>query len=108
MAPMSFSSMRSWEEQRLPKLFEIGKYSVYFWSNEKHEPVHIHVSEGRAAANATKIWLTRSGGFIVSHNKGNIPQRELNSLLELLLVHYFYIISEWKRHFSTDTITFYC
>jgi hypothetical protein len=40
----------------MPQLFKIGPYSIYFWSNESNplEPVHVHISEGRATANATK------------------------------------------------------
>lgn len=42
----------------MPQIFRIGSYLVYFWSNENDplEPVHVHISEGRASANATKIW----------------------------------------------------
>lgn len=91
----------------MPKLFKIGKYSIFFWSNEAGEPIHVHISEGNASNNATKIWLTRKGGFVVAHNKSNIPKNELNVLLDLLLVHYFYICSEWTKHFKED-IKFYC
>jgi hypothetical protein len=57
--------------------------------------------------NATKIWLTQNGGFVVAHNKSKISQHELNTVLDFLSVHYFYICSEWKRFFKTD-IKFYC
>lgn len=92
----------------MPKLFKIGKYYVFFWSNENNEPIHIHVSEGGAKQNATKIWLTRNGGFVVAHNKSQISQRDINMILDLLSVHFFYICSEWKKHFNTDEIKFYC
>ena len=41
----------------MPQIFRIGPYIVYFWSNESDplEPVHVHIAEGRATANATKI-----------------------------------------------------
>lgn len=34
-----------------------------FWSNENSplEPVHVHIAEGRASANATKLWITSTG-----------------------------------------------
>lgn len=40
----------------MPKLFSVGPYSIYFWSNENDplEPIHVHISEGRATKNATK------------------------------------------------------
>lgn len=34
------------EEFRLPKLFMVSGYTVYFWSNENGEPIHVHVSKG--------------------------------------------------------------
>lgn len=44
----------------MPQIFRIGPYIVYFWSNDSTplEPVHVHIAEGRAIANATKIWIT--------------------------------------------------
>lgn len=41
----------------MPKIFKIGNYTVYFWSNEgiQPEPIHVHVTEGRPTSNATKI-----------------------------------------------------
>ncbi len=40
----------------MPQIFRIGSYIVYFWSNEgiPLEPVHVHIAEGRASANAPK------------------------------------------------------
>ena len=52
----------------MPQIFRIGPYIVYFWSNEEGEPIHVHVSKGRPTPNATKIWLTRTGGCIVASN----------------------------------------
>lgn len=47
----------------MPQELKIGPYSVYFWSNESDplEPVHVHISEGQATPNATKIWITSTG-----------------------------------------------
>ena len=41
----------------MPSLFRIGKYIIYFWSNENDEPIHVHIGEKRPTANATKVWL---------------------------------------------------
>ena len=60
----------------MPQIFKIGPYIVYFWSNENDplEPVHVHIAEGRASANATKLWITSAGrqkvkNFLVSLRK---------------------------------------
>lgn len=41
----------------MPQILRIGPYSIYFWSNEGDplEPIHVHVSEGRASATATNM-----------------------------------------------------
>ena len=41
-----------------------GKVKVYIEKpveGEPLEPVHVHLAEGTPAANATKIWITKSG-----------------------------------------------
>lgn len=47
----------------MPQIFRIGPYIVYFWSNEGMplEPIHVHIAQGRASGNATKIWITSTG-----------------------------------------------
>ena len=50
------------EDYKLPNLFTIFGYKVYFWSNENNEPIHVHISKGSPSPNAAKIWLTSKGG----------------------------------------------
>ena len=71
-------------ESILPKLFTVSGYTVYFWSNENGEPIHVHVSKGKPTPNATKIWLTRSGGCILASNGSKISNKQLNELLIFL------------------------
>ena len=92
----------------MPKLFMVSGYVVYFWSDEAGEPIHVHISKGRPMPNATKIWLTKAGGCIVANNRSQIPQKELNELLEFISAQFFLICSKWKQHFVTDIIEFYC
>ncbi len=92
----------------MPSLFTVGSYTVFFWSNENNEPIHVHVTKGKPTANSTKIWLTKNGGCIVANNKERIPAKELNELLEIIQAQYFLICIKWKNHFKTDTISFYC
>ncbi len=54
---------------RLPSIFTVGSYKVFFWFNENNE---------------------------------------LNELLKIIQAQYFLICAEWKRHFKTDDIRFYC
>jgi len=51
---------------------------------------------------------TTSGGCILSNNKSNIPSKDLGEILETIVNNYFYIISEWKKHFPEEEVNFYC
>ena len=83
-------------------------YKIYFLSNENQEPIHVHISKGIPVPNATKVWLTKSGGCILVNNNSKISSKELSEILETISDNYFIIIAEWKRHFPNDEIKFYC
>ena len=91
----------------MPSIFEICGYKIYFWSNENNEPIHVHVSKGKPTQNSTKIWLTKSGGCILSNNS-KIPNNDLNVLLDAITSNYFFIVSYWKKFYEIDEIKFYC
>lgn len=92
----------------MPNLFKIGRYYVFFWSNENNEPIHVHVCAGVPNANSTKIWLTAAGGCFLANNASRIPAHELNDILDVIAANYFLICSKWKEHFCCDHISFYC
>jgi len=92
----------------LPRLYKFGQYNIFFWSNENDEPIHVHVCVGNATTNAAKIWLTARGDCIVAHNKNKIPHSDLNEIAETIKTNFFFICSEWKKHFNIDVIKFYC
>lgn len=81
----------------MPKLFMVSGYTVYFWSNENDEPIHVHVAKGKPTPNATKIWLTRSGGCILAGNGSKISDKELNELMD------FYISTVFLDLFKMET-----
>ena len=83
-------------------------YSVYFWSNENNEPIHIHISKGRPIGNSTKVWLTKAGGSIIANNKSNIPINDLKKIQKLINDNYFFILEKWKNYFEGQEIKFYC
>ena len=58
----------------MPQIFRIGSYIVYFWANESNpiEPIHVHIAEGRASANATKVWITGSGKALLCNNNSKM------------------------------------
>ena len=92
----------------MPQIFRIGPYIIYFWSNENNplEPVHVHIAEGKATANATKIWITSSGKALLCNNNSRIPQRTLNNMVRYIEANSSMITSKWYAQFGE--ISYYC
>ena len=92
----------------MPQIFRIGVYSVYFWANENDplEPVHVHIAEGRANANATKVWLTSSGHTVLCNNNSQIPKKELRNIMRVIEANSRVIIEKWYQFFGE--IRYYC
>ena len=101
----------SWPEREalnMPQLFRIGSYVIYFWINENDplEPVHVHIAKVRPSANATKIWITKSGKCLMQNNNSQIPDRELRIIMKIIEARSTDIINKWAETFGkTD---FYC
>lgn len=92
----------------MPKIFTIKGYIVYFWPNENDEPVHVHVAKGVPRPNATKIWLTKSGGCVLAKRQDDVPQKDINELMEIIAAQHFLICLQWKQHHRVYTVKFYC
>ena len=92
----------------MPQIFRIGSYIVYFWSNEGMplEPVHVHIAEGRASANATKVWITHSGHTLLCNNNSKVPQKILNGIMRMIEANSAEIIERWTDQFGE--LSFYC
>jgi len=77
----------------MPEVFRTGRYRFFFFSDERNEPVHIHVESGDQYA---KFWidpvaLARSGGYRV---------HELKEIRDLVIVNRELIQRRWNEHFS--------
>ena len=92
----------------MPQELKIGPYSVYFWSNENDplEPIHVHISEGRAVPNATKIWITSTGKTLLCNNRSDIPEIILRRIMKIIEANSGKIIEDWIMHFGE--ISYFC
>ena len=93
---------------RMPQVFKIGSYWVYFWSNENDplEPVHVHVAEGSPQPNATMIWLTRTGKCLLANNNSDIPAKTLRNIMRIIESQHQIVFQKWIQYF--EQIQFYC
>ena len=59
-------------------------YKIYFWSNEKDEPIHFHITKGDPSENDTKIWVLSNGSFKLANNKGKISKSDLSRIFSIM------------------------
>lgn len=78
-------------------------YKIYFWSNEKDEPVHFHITKGEPSENDTKVWVLSNGSFKIANNKGKISNNDLNRIFSIMQSYYFDYLAFWKKYFSDET-----
>ena len=53
-----------------------------------------------------QIWLTRNGGCLLAHNKGQIPPKDLRDIMDVVTFNHKLICDEWHERFQGD-ISFY-
>lgn len=92
----------------MPQVFKVGSYWVYFWANENKplEPVHVHIAQGTPVANATKVWITKSGHCLLCHNNSAIPQHILSNIMRVIEARSGDVIQKWLDFFGE--IEYYC
>ena len=92
----------------MTQILRVGPYSIYFWSNEGDplEPIHVHISEGRANALSTKIWITSTGKTVLCNNNSKIPEKILRKLMRIVEANSEDIVEEWLELFGE--IRYFC
>lgn len=92
----------------MPQIFKVGRFTIYFWSNEGKplEPVHVHVSEGVPSPNATKIWLTKDRNCIICNNNSNIPPKQMKIIQRIICSRHTEIVDFWYSRFGS--VDYYC
>lgn len=77
----------------MPTLLLLEGFRFYFFSNEGHEPRHVHVRKGDCVA---KLWLEPvSFAFVRGFNPA-----EKRRILEITLEHRVFFIARWDEHFG--------
>jgi len=77
----------------MPTIFKIGPYRFFFWSNDRFEPIHVHVERENFIA---KFWidpvrLQESGGF---------SRNELLKIQKMVEENAIRITEAWNEYFS--------
>ena len=78
----------------MPTVFKVQGFTFKFYSNENHEPAHIHIIKGDAES---KWWLEPA---LAEEYSDGFKVQELRAIRELLKTHHHALIKAWKDHFK--------
>lgn len=92
----------------MPNILRIGGYYVFFWTNDKNEPVHVHVAKRHKKGKSTKLWLTKSGSCLKANNDSRIPKQDLTVIMRVVELNHDLICQKWKKLFAQKDLKFYC
>ncbi len=77
----------------MPTVMRIGPYRFFFYSNEGHEPPHIHVSSGDGEA---KFWLAPVDIAWYS----TLNERQLRQIERHVRDNLAYLLEAWDEYFG--------
>jgi hypothetical protein len=77
----------------MPTVLLINGYRFFFFSNERNEPVHIHIEKSEKYA---KFWIDPT---FVAINYG-FTSKELREISEIIDINEILIRDKWNEHFS--------
>lgn len=90
----------------MPQFIRTAGYKIYFWSNEKDEPIHFHATKGNPDKDDTKFWILPNGAIKLAHNKSHIPEKDLSKIMTAMQFYYYEFIDFWKTYFG-EQVKFY-
>jgi hypothetical protein len=77
-----------------PTVLQSGPYRFFFFSSDRDEPLHVHVSRDQKTA---KIWLEP---IRLEYNRG-LAQNQLNRILALVAEHRAQLMKAWHDYFDS-------
>jgi len=83
----------------MPTILLVDGWRFFFYSNERNEPVNIHVEK---ADKECKYWLKVEDFEIVEVVSYNLSSSDKREVRKIIYEHFDYIVSEWKRYFKNQ------
>lgn len=75
----------------MPTVLRVGRYRFHFYSDERGEPVHIHV---RCAEGECKFWLDPIG---LAKNRG-IPPHDIREIEKIVFDHQTMLLEAYHEY----------
>ena len=76
----------------MPTIARIGPYRIYFYSQDRREPPHVHIDRD---AHTAKLWL---GPVELAHNIG-FRAKELRDVRRVVIEHTTEFLEAWHDNF---------
>lgn len=81
----------------MPTILLVRGWRVFFYSDEGHEPIHVHACKGDAEC---KLWLrTDIYEVELAWSHGLTPQLH-REIRKIVFDHFDLIVDEWARYFE--------
>lgn len=77
----------------MPTVTNFGPCRLFFYSDERDEPVHVHVERDR---NVAKFWLNP----VRLERSGRFPDHELRQIERMVRDNEKLCIEKWEEHFA--------
>jgi hypothetical protein len=84
-------------EIEMPTILLIAGWRLYFWANEKNEPIHIHAEKGDMEC---KFWLDIENFEIMTALEYNLTPQARREIKKIIYEHFDYIVAEWSKFFK--------
>ena len=81
----------------MPTILLVRGWRVFFYSNEGHEPMHVHARKGESEC---KFWLQVEIFDIEEAWAHDLTPRLRREIRMILFGHFDLIVDEWHRHFG--------
>ena len=83
----------------MPTILGILGWRIFFYSNEGHEPIHVHARKGDVEC---KFWKQDEGYDIMEAYASDLGPKDRRQIRRIIFDHFDYIVEQWdefqRRH----------
>ena len=78
----------------MPTILLILGWRLFFYSNERKEPIHVHCRKGNAEC---KYWLDRENFNLEEAYAFNLSHKDMREIRQIIFQHFEYIEEQWDE-----------
>ena len=82
----------------MPTILVIAGWRIFFYSNESHEPIHVHAEKFEMEI---KFWIDVENYEIKEAFSFNFTPQAKREIKKIIYEHFEYIVLEWNKYFNT-------